>query len=75
MAIEAETYRSFLLRLWQIEQNGACTWRCSLEETGVGERQNFASLAELMVYLTTITTQGDHPSAGWAISLGDEQTR
>jgi hypothetical protein len=52
---------SYLLRLWQAEQDGALVWRASLESAsdsdariGIGrpgERRGFASLAELYVFL------------------------
>jgi len=50
------TYRSFLLRLWQVEQDGCFTWRCSLEETRTGQRRNFASLQALLDYLLSETS-------------------
>lgn len=59
MAVKEATYRSFLLRLWQVEQNGALTWRCSLEETSKGGRHNFASLAEMTAFLSAVTQSTD----------------
>lgn len=53
------TYRSYLLRLWQTEQNGNFVWRCSLEEASTGQRQNFASLAALLAFLRAET--GEQP--------------
>ncbi len=44
-------YASYLLRLWQVNQNGKATWRASLESTRTGTRQNFASLGELFAFL------------------------
>jgi hypothetical protein len=52
---EKATYRSFLLRLWQVEQNGDWLWRCSLEETGTGKQQKFVDLDALFGYLITET--------------------
>lgn len=75
MAIEEETYRSFLLRMWQVAQNGVPTWRCSPEEAGRGERHNFASLAELMAYLSAISLQSDCPPAGLDAPEGEDQNR
>jgi len=51
------TYRSYLLRLWQVEQNGRFAWRCSLEETRTGQRRNFASLQTLLDYLLAETSE------------------
>jgi hypothetical protein len=47
---------SYLLRLWQAEQEGAVVWRASLESASdrfgrPGERRGFASLAELYAFL------------------------
>jgi hypothetical protein len=51
MKTEKATYRSFLLRLWQVEQNGDWIWRCSLEETGTGRHRKFVDLQALFGYL------------------------
>lgn len=55
METEKEAYRSFLLRLWQVEQNGDWIWRCSLEETGTGRQRTFADLEALSSYLDAET--------------------
>lgn len=55
METEKAAYRSFLLRLWQVEQNGDWIWRCSLEETGTGSHQNFVNLDALFSYLSIET--------------------
>lgn len=55
METDEATYRSYLLRLWQVEQNGNFTWRCSLEEARTGQRQNFASIQGLLSYLLAET--------------------
>jgi hypothetical protein len=57
METDEATYRSYLLRLWQVEQNGNFTWRCSLEETRSGQCQNFASLEALLAYLLAETSE------------------
>ena len=44
-------YRSFLLRLWQVDSEGKRAWRFSLENSGTGERRGFANLGELLVFL------------------------
>ena len=59
MKTEKATYRSFLLRLWQVEQNGDWVWRCSLEETGTGWHQKFVGLDALYSYLDIET--GEQP--------------
>lgn len=55
METKKATYRSFLLRLWQVEQNGDWIWRCSLEETGTGWHQKFVDLEALFGYLDAET--------------------
>jgi hypothetical protein len=57
METEKATYRSFLLRLWQVEQNGDWIWRCSLEETGTGRHQQFVNLEALCGYLDAETSK------------------
>jgi hypothetical protein len=64
MTKDEARYHSFLLRLWQAEQNGQYTWRCSLEETGMGWRHNFASLEDLMAHLLAISHFSDQPATG-----------
>ena len=44
-------YRSFLLRLWQVDEDGKHAWRFSLENSGSGERRGFSNLGELLVFL------------------------
>lgn len=44
-------YRSFLLRLWQVDTEGKHAWRFSLENSTTGERRGFANLGELLVFL------------------------
>ena len=51
MHAHKERYKAFLLRLWQVNQNGDHIWRASLEDTRTGERRGFASLEALMEYL------------------------
>ena len=44
-------YLSYLLRLWQTQDQGQNLWRASLEKPGTGERQGFADLEELVQFL------------------------
>ena len=55
---------SYLLRLWQAEQEGTWVWRASLESASdrfgrPGERRGFASLADLYAFLVEETTTVD----------------
>lgn len=51
MPIEQPQNLSYLLHLWQVERNGEPLWWASLENPRTGERQTFADLAELYVFL------------------------
>jgi hypothetical protein len=44
-------YRSYLLRLWQVKQNGEWDWRASLEEVETGKRWIFINLEMLFSFL------------------------
>jgi hypothetical protein len=54
---EQPGYLSYLLRLWQVDTEGAgsqvggAVWRTSLESSLTGERLGFASLDELFKFL------------------------
>jgi hypothetical protein len=47
------SYASYLLRLWQAEEDGRLVWRASLESTVDGHRLNFAGLDALVAFLET----------------------
>ena len=68
METDEAIYRAFLLRLWQVEQNGTVTWRCSLEEAVSGQRLSFASLVEMLGYLQAET------SAPQSVAQNKEET-
>ena len=42
---------SYLLRLWQVEDDGRVTWRASLQSADTGERMGFATLVALLSFL------------------------
>ena len=44
-------YRSYLLRLWRVYQDGYPIWRAALESAQTGELIHFANLLELTRYL------------------------
>jgi hypothetical protein len=44
-------YRSYLLRLWTVREQGQVVWRASLEHPHTGERLHFTSLARLFAFL------------------------
>ena len=51
MSNEPRRYISYLLRLWQTENEEGLVWRASLESPHSGERSGFTSLASLLAYL------------------------
>ena len=52
---ETIEYYSYLLRFWQITEEGRPGWRFSLEDPVSGERMGFADLGDLISYLITLT--------------------
>ena len=48
---EQPDYRSYLLRLWRVNDGGTVVWRASLESVCTGERRSFASLDDLFDFL------------------------
>ena len=50
LAKEAD-YVSFLLRLWQSDEDGHPVWRASLESAQTGEKRHFSSVSVLAEYL------------------------
>jgi hypothetical protein len=59
MSEDRRRYISYLLRLWQTQREGGLVWRISLESPTTGERQGFAGLAELCVFLERETAPVD----------------
>jgi hypothetical protein len=45
------TYRSFLLRLWQVNSANGVVWRASLEDARTGLRLGFSSIRRLHEFL------------------------
>ena len=58
MKKESVIYRSYLLRLWHIDQNGESVWRASLEEVESGKRRAFTDLKALFSFLQNETDPG-----------------
>jgi len=51
MITEEMGYRSFLLRLWCVKQNGELAWRASLEDPNTGQQYFFSSSDALNEFL------------------------
>jgi hypothetical protein len=54
------TYRAFLLRLWR---GSGDQWYASLDDPHTGERRAFATLEQLVEFLTTLTRPGGDRAA------------
>jgi hypothetical protein len=48
-------YVSYLLRLWQVVENGKAGWRATLEEPRTGKRHVFSSAGSLVEFLSALT--------------------
>jgi hypothetical protein len=44
-------YVAYLLRLWQMSEEGQVGWRASLENAHTGKRQGFSSLDDMFAYV------------------------
>jgi hypothetical protein len=51
MKDKAETYRSYLLRVWRNDNDGRPVWRFSLESTGGDPPVIFGTPDELLAFL------------------------
>ncbi len=60
MGTQPPRYLAYLVRLWQVEDQGVFAWRASLEDAHTGERRGFPDLASLCAFLVA---QTDRPEA------------
>jgi hypothetical protein len=56
-------YRSYVLRLWEVESAGQRVWRASLQDSHSGERRGFADLAALTAFLAEQTSTAGSAAA------------
>lgn len=52
-------YQAYLLRLWQMDNEGQPVWRISLEEVGGAERLVFQDVAAFFGFIESLTVQID----------------
>ncbi len=52
-------YRSYMLRLWAVQQPDGKSWYASLQDPHTGERIGFACLEELFAFLMDQATGSD----------------
>jgi hypothetical protein len=57
MTPEQPGYLAYLLRLWQVNDEGKPVWRASLESPHTGERHGFANLELLFAFLEEKTAE------------------
>lgn len=57
-----DDYHSYLLRMWRVRTDGH-SWRAMLENVATGERQGFASLDRLIMFLEMISGQEEMPES------------
>jgi hypothetical protein len=57
MHAQDDSYVSFLLRLWQSDENGCLVWRASLESVQTGGKRSFATASLLTDYLEEMFVQ------------------
>jgi len=73
MSEEKQRYHSFLLRLWQVEENEHMAWRASLESSHTGERWGFASLDAVCAFLRRRISEA--PGSGGEAEAGTRDGR
>jgi hypothetical protein len=59
MGTQPPRYLAYLVRLWQVEDQGECAWRASAEDAHTGERRGFPDLASLFAFLMAQTERPD----------------
>ena len=57
--LDEKKYRSFLLRLWEVDVEKRRAWRFSVEDPVTGERKGFANIAKLMSFLMEEISSGE----------------
>jgi hypothetical protein len=68
VSVSQPSYRSYLLRLWEIDSDGQRFWRVSLQDAHTGDRLGFSGLEQLCDYLRHLTAGSQNgpgvPGAG-----------
>jgi hypothetical protein len=57
-------YRSYVLRMWEVESEGQRVWRASLQDAHSGARRGFADLAALTAFLAEQMDTASSAAAG-----------
>ena len=63
MTSDERTYRTYLLRLWQVNLGPETAWHASLEDSRTGERKGFADLTGLCAFLEEQINDADRKGA------------
>jgi len=65
MGTQPPRYLAYLVRLWQVQNQGVFVWRASLEDAHTGERHGFSDVKSLFAFLAEQTagpnSAGDRP--------------
>jgi hypothetical protein len=56
--MKSQQYRSYLLRIWQADDEDEPVWRAQIECPSTGERRGFACLQDLYRFLDEQTAAG-----------------
>ena len=59
MSAETDHYQTYLLRLWRVPRQGKWQWCASLESRHTGERQSFATVEQLLAFLSERCANGE----------------
>ncbi len=62
MTDDRQPYQAYLLRLWRVNTGRSRVWHASVEDSRTGERQGFADLRGLLVFLEEQTENADRGS-------------
>lgn len=68
-----QNYHSFLLRVWQVQENEHAVWRLSLESSHTGKRWGFADLDALCAFLRCRISEA--PGSGGKADAGTRDGR
>ena len=66
-------YVSYLLRLWQAQDNGEWTWQGSLESPQTGQRWVFANLDDVLAFVRAQASELSADLKGYENRSGQEE--
>jgi hypothetical protein len=51
---DRDRYRSFLLRLWMVDEDGEHAWRITIDEPVTSMHRGFTNISDLIAYLIEV---------------------